>query len=252
VIVQSIYTIPGVPSPTIETTEDDILQEWKKICNERSNFIEKVDELNQTIETNSQAIKDLPTLEIAINQIEVSFSNFLSNFMHKYHNSFLKSSLAKGRRSAQIESELELFKKLNLSESLSKLHESLISIYENQIKYQVEIEETLNESLQVEINNIDSIKHLLGRLSEKISSYREENAKLKEDINSYNDSNSKRLNEEIEALKTKHTTKMTELETRLKTEHSQEIENARKEHEDFILAMNIDFNTQNEQLINVK
>jgi hypothetical protein len=89
--VQSIYTIPGVQSPTIQTTEEDILHEWKKICNERSNLVEKVAQLNQTIEENSQAITDLATLEIAINQIEV-FRNFklLINQIHVFSLIFLK------------------------------------------------------------------------------------------------------------------------------------------------------------------
>jgi hypothetical protein len=126
----------------------------------------------------------------------------------------------------------------------------LISIYENQLKFQVDIEQTLSESLQVEINNIDSIMSLLSSLSAKISSYRDENNKLKEEMNN-NDSNTKRFSEEIEVLKSEFSTKITELEAKLKADHSLEIEYVRREHENFILAMNIDFNTQNEQIINV-
>ncbi len=126
----------------------------------------------------------------------------------------------------------------------------MISIYENQLKFQVDIEQTLSESLQVEINNIDSIMSLLSSLSAKISSYRDENNKLKEEMNN-NDSNTKRFSEEIEVLKSEFSTKITELEAKLKADHSLEIEYVRREHENFILAMNIDFNTQNEQIINV-
>ena len=81
-IVESIYTTPGVKGPTLDTTEEDILKEWKKICEQRYSLVEQIANLKQTIDLNNLTNQNVVNLEILHGQIEVS----------PVHSSFAKAS----------------------------------------------------------------------------------------------------------------------------------------------------------------
>ena len=107
-IVQSIYTTPGVASPTVDTTEEEILKEWKKISSERASLLERITVLNQTVDLNAKTESNLSAIESLLTQVE--------------------AKLATGRRSAQISAEIALLNNLNVNEPLHKLKVALLKV----------------------------------------------------------------------------------------------------------------------------
>lgn len=140
-IIQSIYSTPGVSQPSEEDiTDEAISNEWKKIVSERTGLIENVNSLKKKLtsseQLNSELGENITQFEYHISQIEQKLTT-------------------SGRRTALLENELKTLKEIQLNEKLHRLRNLMTEIYKNELDWQMEIEETLKKSFEIDLNNND-------------------------------------------------------------------------------------------------
>jgi hypothetical protein len=58
-IIQTIYSTPGVAKPTTELTDDNLVTIWKKMIDEKLKMEEKIDGFKDQMKNNDSQTKDI-------------------------------------------------------------------------------------------------------------------------------------------------------------------------------------------------
>ncbi len=74
-IIQTLYSTPGITQPSGEVTDDDLITTWKKSIEERIKLKEKIESLKEKLKTNennhTETIEGIKCMEIQLSEIKV-------------------------------------------------------------------------------------------------------------------------------------------------------------------------------------
>jgi uncharacterized protein YfcZ (UPF0381/DUF406 family) len=82
-IIQTLFSTPGIAQPTGDVADDDLISIWKKIIDERTKLNEKIESLKEKLKENeskhSESSNDVKHIENKLILIQVVFLAFYNN-----------------------------------------------------------------------------------------------------------------------------------------------------------------------------
>jgi hypothetical protein len=161
-IIQSIYSTPGVKQPNSgDIKDEDLISQWKSITKERTRLQETIDSLKKNLlvqeKFNSSVSSAISDFELQIKQIEVN-KPFLFTFCLFYLflliSPFQQETMgSNGRFGAKLQTLLKSFEESEIEENLVSLKQLIVSVYSNELKWQSDIESTLTNVFSLDVNS---------------------------------------------------------------------------------------------------
>ena len=82
-IIQSVYSQPDGPRPSGDTTDEDLVEAWRKIIDEKNKLVETLasvqESLKKSEEISKETVKNVNNFRSSLMSTEVN--NFLINFL---------------------------------------------------------------------------------------------------------------------------------------------------------------------------